>query len=85
MRFQFLQSNNKDDMGNPLWGILPPEICYNMDQVNFPFVVNHDITLTTHDYNDIHISAPSDALSTIQFTINVVFNGGEGNKHQGVF
>ena len=72
-------------MDNPLWGHLPPDIRYNRDQLTLTFVVNHDRTFTTHDDNYIHISAPSDALSTIQFTINVVFNGGEGNKHQGVF
>ena len=80
---QLLHSKNKDDMGNPLWGIFLPDICYNMDQVPFPFVVNQDSTLTTHDDNEIPISAPSDALRNIQFTIHVVVNVVEGDKLQG--
>ena len=83
MWFQILQSKNKDDIDNPLWVQFPPEIRYNMDQVNIPFVVNHDRTFTTHDNNDIHISAPSDDLRKRKFTVYVVFNTVSGDKRQG--
>ena len=46
MRFQVLQSNNKYDMNNPLWGRFTPQLVYNMYQVLFLFLVNHDITFT---------------------------------------
>ena len=83
MRFQVLQSNNKDYMDNKLWGCFPPDFGYNMDKAPFPFVVNHDSTLTTHENNDIHIYAPSDSLRKRQFTMHVVVNSGAADKGQG--
>ena len=83
MWFQILQSNNIDDMDNALWGHFPPDIRYNMDQVHFSFVVNHDRTYITHDNNDIYISAPSDDLRKKKFTMHVVFNTVLGDKRQG--
>ena len=82
MRFQVLHSKKKGCMNNPLWVRFPPELCYNTDLVPFPFAVNHDRTFTTHDYNDIHISAPSDYLRKRQSTMHMLVNAGAGDKLQ---
>ena len=83
MRFQVLQSNNKDDITNPLWGRFPPELCYNIYQVPLPFVVNHYSTFNKNYNNDIHIYEPSDALRKRPFTMHAVVNLGSGDKCQG--
>ena len=70
-------------MDNPLWGCFPTDPCYNMDQVPFPFAVNHDRNFTTHDDNDTNISAPSDAQRKRQFTMHVVVTAGAGDKFEG--
>ena len=70
-------------MYNQLWGRFPPALSYNMDQVHSPFVVNHDRTFTTHDDNEIHMSAPSDALRKRHLTMHVAVNTGAGDKRQG--
>ena len=85
MWLQVLQSNYKDDMDNPLWDPLPPELHYNMDRVPLTFVVNHDSTLSTNDDNVIHISVPSDTLRKRQFTMYVVVNAVAYDKCQGFF
>ena len=72
-------------MYNQLWGRFPPALSYNMDQVHSPFVVNNDSTFTTHDDNEIHMSAPSDALRKRQFNMHVLVNAGAVNNHQGTF
>ena len=70
-------------MDNPLWGCLPPYNRYNMYQVPLTFMVNNDITLTTHDNNEIHISASINDLRKRKFTMHVVVNTREGDKRQG--
>ena len=69
-------------MNDPLWGRFHTELCLNMYQVQFNFVVNHARTFTTHDDYDIHIYVPSDALRKRQFIIHVVVNEEAGDKHQ---
>ena len=74
MCFQVLIPNNENEIDNPLWGLFHSEPFYNMDQVPLPFVVNHHRNFTTHDDNDVYISAPSDNLQKRQFTMHVVVN-----------
>ena len=72
IQFQVINSKGKDDTDNPLRGCFPTKLHYNMDQVTLPLLVNHHSTFTTHEDNDIHISAPLDTLMKRQFTIKLI-------------
>ena len=45
-------------------------------------MVNHGSIFTTHDNNDIHISALIDAFRNRQFTMHVVVNAGAVDKRR---
>lgn len=54
-----------------------------MDQVPLPFVVSQESTYTTENDQNVHISAPSDALRKRQFTMHIFCNAGKGEDRDG--
>ena len=65
------------------WGRHPPQRRYNMDQTPLPFVVSHDSTCTTEDDENVHVSAPKEALRKRQFIMHVFCNSGKGEDRDG--